>query len=254
MLTLPSLCAICLVGLAASILIVRSMSQLNIFLRYGKTLDSPNDPVLPQAFDFITCWRVPKSWFAHFYILSSILCLSLWMCVLNGSHSPSAILYMYSIQSARRLWECYFVETMSPVAKMHVFHYAAGLMFYLSVGYLVFDSLNDSTVKMFQVCLASSLFSLSSHRQYTCHRYLASLVKYSLPQQGLFKRVACPHYLYEVLIYFSFWLTDMSSVLAWATLLFTAVNLSVSAEQTKIHYCKKFGSHAPKYAIFPGLF
>jgi 3-oxo-5-alpha-steroid 4-dehydrogenase 3 len=75
-----------------------------------------------------------------------------------------------------------------------------------------------------------------------------------LPTMGLFCIVACPHYLMEIGIYLSMALVYPQSLVLWACFVWTAINLSVSAEQTRYFYLGKFDHRVPKYAIFPNLF
>lgn len=247
----PTASALGLLVLAASIVFVRFVPQLNTFLLYGKTLDRKNvskdSPFLRTA----ATLYVPKRWFAHFYIVIFLAAMALWYRAIYYSRSSYILLIFFSVQSARRLWESFYVERMSPHAKMHVFHYIAGLFFYFCVTQLVVTSRNTQGLFNVYSLALSFAFAYLSYTQYTYHRYLATLVKYSLPQKGLFKVVACPHYLCEVLIYALFLAVDPSNLLAQAISIFTVVNLTISAEQTKLHYQAKFPKNAPKFGIVP---
>lgn len=82
--------------------------------------------------------------------------------------------------------------------------------------------------------------------QHQCHKHLAGLKKYSLPDSGMFSYLVCPHYTCECLIYFSLavlgapagqWCNrTLSSVLT-----FVAVNLGATAFGTRNWYAEKFG-------------
>src|SRR5256885_15162765 len=49
--------------------------------------------------------------------------------------------------------------------------------------------------------LCISVFLFASGVQHDCHRYLASLEKYTLPDLPMFQIFICPHYTAECLIY-----------------------------------------------------
>ena len=49
--------------------------------------------------------------------------------------------------------------------------------------------------------IAVPIFIVASGIQHDCHVYLASLKKYTLPDQQLFRIVLCPHYTCECFIY-----------------------------------------------------
>ena len=82
--------------------------------------------------------------------------------------------------------------------------------------------------------------------QYRCHRYLAGLKKYTLPEGGLFQYLVCPHYTCEFLLYLSLAVTAapegqwINRTLACAVILIL-VNLGVTANGTKAWYIEKFG-------------
>lgn len=108
---------------------------------------------------------------------------------------------------------------------------------------------------------ASVLFFLACYSQNKCHRYLASLKKYTLPDKGSFRRLVCPHYTYECLLYVALAMaaappgkTFNKTMLSG--LLFIVVNLSITANTTKTWYAGKFGQDkvAGKWRIIPFLY
>jgi 3-oxo-5-alpha-steroid 4-dehydrogenase 3 / polyprenol reductase len=108
--------------------------------------------------------------------------------------------------------------------------------------------------------LAISVFLVAWLMQYRCHRHLAGLKKYSLPHEGLFKYLVCPHYTCECLIYLSMAVIaapegrSYNPTLACAVL-FVLVNLGVTANGTKQWYCEKFGGIVQeKWNMIPFLF
>jgi 3-oxo-5-alpha-steroid 4-dehydrogenase 3 len=97
--------------------------------------------------------------------------------------------------------------------------------------------------------------------QYQCHKHLAGLKKYSLPSQGLFRFLLCPHYTCECLLYLSMAVAGAPEG-AWynRTLLcglaFVVTNLSVTAAGTRKWYVDKFGADSinDKWNMIPLLF
>ena len=82
--------------------------------------------------------------------------------------------------------------------------------------------------------------------QHRCHRYLAGLKKYTLPEGGLFQYLLCPHYTCECLLYLSLAVVAapegqwLNRTLVWAAI-FVSVNLGVTANGTRAWYIEKFG-------------
>ncbi|KAI9189542.1 hypothetical protein H9P43_000975 [Blastocladiella emersonii ATCC 22665] len=77
-------------------------------------------------------------------------------------------------------------------------------------------------------------------------------VVYKLPQRGLFKKVTCPHYLFEISIYAILFLMcptrTMLACLVWVT-----ANLTVSAHQSHEYY-RQMSGKTRRYRIFPGVY
>ena len=92
-----------------------------------------------------------------------------------------------------------------------------------------------------------ALFFAAWLKQNECHRYLASLKKYTLPSQGLFSYFVCPHYTCECVIYLAIAFMAAPSNCLFNTsvlcaLVFVAVNLGATAYGTKQWYAQKFGA------------
>lgn len=90
------------------------------------------------------------------------------------------------------------------------------------------------------------VFIMASGVQHDCHRYLASLPKYTLPTHGLFQSIICPHYTAECAIYLSLAFIGaprghiINNTLLMAAI-FTAVNLAMTAKSTQAWSAGKFG-------------
>jgi len=94
--------------------------------------------------------------------------------------------------------------------------------------------------------LAVSIFLMASRVQHDCHKYLASLEKYTLPNLFWFRWAVCPHYTSECLIYLAIAIAaaphgQMFNRTVLAGLGFVASNLAVTADSTRNWYSKTFG-------------
>lgn len=99
------------------------------------------------------------------------------------------------------------------------------------------------------VCLP--FFILASGIQHDCHKYLASLKKYTLPTHPVFSQLISPHYTAESVIYLTLAViaAPQGSLLNKTLLtafIFTIVNLGVTAGKTRIWYEKRFGAESIK--------
>lgn len=111
------------------------------------------------------------------------------------------------------------------------------------------------------VGVAAVLFVLATSKQSQCHRHLASLKKYTLPSEGWFRHIVCPHYTAECLIYLSLSFVaapqgKMVNQTVLLGLVFVAVNLGATAAGTKKWYSSKFGEDKvrDKWRMIPFVF
>lgn len=184
------------------------------------------------------------------------------------------------LQAARRLYESWAFAKPSK-STMWIVHWLLGQLFYVGISVaiwveasgrflhrtLISESLGllisvagavlqkqlrpwamelteDALLK---VAIAAPLFSFAWTSQYRCHRHLAGLKKYSLPEEGMFRYLISPHYTCECLIYLSLAIVaapegHLCNRTMLSALLFVAVNLGVTARGTKSWYIEKFGS------------
>ena len=195
---------------SAVVLIARAIPQLRTaFIPYGKTYNgSPNKATILQRLSDIT---VPKSWFWHFYLLSttlsifwvmqfiscanrSQLCISEWLQLVNGRALMCWMLMF--VHGCRRLFETIFVQKASS-ARMWIGHYLVGCAFYFMMSITVFaegldrpdGTLRAGRLLMLGLTLRQSLFKSIDRRtisaialfitastwQYSTHSILASL-------------------------------------------------------------------------------
>ncbi len=220
---------------------------------YGKTLDKTSFHWLRDLL------LVPKSWFSHFYLLSSCICLFLLLQGFNLFHtnwtSWPVCTMCFLGHSVKRWYECLKISQTTPSSQMHLCHYLVGLSFYtftpivMMLSDLKFE-MNSST--LFGVLL----FAWASVEQFKAHSYLASLrtrqkyskdfKKYPLPTQGYFAHVACPHYFFELLIYVGL-LVIGQSVLHCLVLLWVFTDLHLAAKQQYNWYLLNYKQVNAKY-------
>ncbi|KAI1393458.1 uncharacterized protein F4822DRAFT_13814 [Hypoxylon trugodes] len=196
---------------------------------------------------------------------------------------------LMSLQGGRRLYE-YVAVMRSSSSKMWIIHWLLGMAFYFCTnisiwlegsgkyydGALVLGFLKCNHIGSIQssgrrslsiempslnVILGVLIFLSSWVMQYRCHRYLARLKKYSLPEDGLFRYLVCPHYTCECVLYASLALVaapkdQLYNRTLVCAVLFVAVNLGVTAKGTKKWYGEKFGREKVqgKWAMIPGIF
>ncbi|KFG86174.1 putative 3-oxo-5-alpha-steroid 4-dehydrogenase [Metarhizium anisopliae] len=236
--------------------------------------------------------QLPHSYFWHFYLLST--CLSAfwaWQYLTHGSvvsfiaerqvslsGEPSVELdrvllawLMMAAQGGRRLFECFWVVKPGRTPMWWV-HWALGLGFYGLMGISVWVEGSGAILESWQaptkavVLTSRALFTLTVFfgawfAQYKCHGYLASLKKYTLPDEGMFKYIICPHYTSECVIYLAISIMAAPpgrafNVSVLCGLAFVVANIGSTAHGTKKWYAGKFGADtvANKWRMIPGVF
>ncbi|KAF4986670.1 hypothetical protein FDECE_15841 [Fusarium decemcellulare] len=233
--------------------------------------------------------QVPHSWFLHFYIVSVFSsAFWAWQYIQRGSlmrsiaslqnqaGKPSmeleqvfmAWLFM-TLQGLRRLYESLYVSKPGS-SPMWFVHWALALVYYTTMGVGVWiegsgailaswDSANQQPLRVpRKVPLALALYVVACLKQNQCHRHLARLKKYTLPSEGWFEYLICPHYTAECLLYFAIaWVAAPPGQLLNKTVLcgvlFVAMNLGSTAHGTKKWYVNKFGADkvAGKWIMIP---
>ncbi|KAK4242571.1 hypothetical protein C8A03DRAFT_11186 [Achaetomium macrosporum] len=252
-----------------------------------------HDGWLLSLIDAVTSWtQVPHSWFSAFYVVS-LACSVFWLVqfLSNGAvlrsiassqvstQEPSSTMaqvalgwLMMFLQATRRVYEHATVIKPSK-STMWVVHWLLGLFFYLFISVSVWvegsagailDPLaghTDDAQSLWKMAVAVPAFLFAWVNQYRCHKHLAGLKKYSLPEDGMFRHFICPHYTCECVLYFSMAVataprgTWCNRTLLCA-LVFVAVNLGVTASGTRKWYVEKFGIGpvATKWNMIPFIF
>lgn len=209
-------------------------------LQYGKTLSNYKiTSSYLNLFSTIYKLQVKRSWFIHFYYLSTILSISnvMYDYVYYKNISINSLFFMHSF---RRLIETYSQNKNSKsTSYMNISHYLVGIWFYFNFNFLQFYKQQIShkdSIKVSHFIIFISLNVL----QCVHHLHLQSLRKYTIPHKYMFKRSYCAHYFIEILIYLSLMWFDNFSLETVLPFIWTFFNLSVSAHNTKNWYIKKF--------------
>ncbi|QUC18648.1 uncharacterized protein UV8b_02889 [Ustilaginoidea virens] len=298
--TAPSaLCRTAFLVAAASVLSLSLLPRhvRGLLMDYGprrRGADPRSSPARSAVDAVASCGQVPHSWFWHFYLGSvGLSALWAWQYASRGrvmalvaeaqarrsSGQPSVELgrvclawLMMAAQGSRRLLEC-LVVIKPGKTPMWIVHWAVGLAFYAAMSVSVWIEGSEAIVESWRhfpdpvspltprVSLALAVFAAAWFKQNQCHRYLASLQKYTLPSKGMFRYLVCPHYTCECVLYLAISCAAAPpGQLFNRTILcgvsFVAVNLGVTAAGTKQWYAGKFGASkvASRWRMIPGVF
>ena len=245
-----------------SVILASFLPALNSFLKYGKTLKTVNHKDKNLLFlSVLHDLYVPKKWFTHFYVIHFVLSFVDTCVIISPYESQLTDLQVIALlnltQSVRRLYECLHISRFSPSAKIHIFHYLVGLIFYASIDVLPFMMHwlhEEDTISLGLISIPILVFLLATYDQSFSHLVLSKQKKYTLPNVGLFKYVVCPHYMDECLIYFSLFMirpcTPLFLVTTWVI-----INLSASANQSYIFYKDNEATNiSSRYRIFPKIY
>ncbi|KAK0722384.1 hypothetical protein B0T26DRAFT_640833 [Lasiosphaeria miniovina] len=243
---------------------------------------SPSRDRLLSLVAAVSSWgQVPHSWFVAFY-MASLGCSLFWLVqyltqgrlldhiaarqVAAESRPPAALgqvavawVIMF-LQASRRVFEHATIIKPSKSTIWFV-HWVLGLCFYLCISVSIWVDGSNNTATLFKILFATPIFLFAWVNQYRCHKYLAGLKKYSLPDEGLFRHLICPHYTCECLVYLSLAVVtappgQLCNKTLLCALLFVAINLGATASGTHKWYGEKFGAGAVagKWNMIPFLF
>ncbi|KAM3515578.1 hypothetical protein MY11210_000756 [Beauveria gryllotalpidicola] len=179
---------------------------------------------------------------------------------------------MMALQGTRRLYESVFVMKMGSSSSMWVVHWAVGLSFYAVMSISVWIEGSDAILASWETqeparILASrvpavmALYFWAWNKQHECHAHLARLKKYTLPSEGLFRFLVCPHYTCECLIYLAIAVAAAPTG-RWVSgpvmcgLAFVVANLGATAVGTRKWHVQKFGADAvaSRWTMIPFVF
>ncbi|KAJ8653066.1 hypothetical protein O0I10_011286 [Lichtheimia ornata] len=223
-------------------------------------------------------------WHGHGPVL---YCLRVWDIPQASSHisvlESLVALALLTLHLARRVYESFYIERSSLEARMHVSHYLAGVGFYGAMVLATWlegaanfgvwsgipspSALGLSDLLCTRVVMATLLFFYASMHQHQCHCILASLRTkkeenhYQIPRGDWFEWIVVPHYFADILVYLS--LCILHGFRNWILvcgLIWTVINLSITASGTEEWYKTKFGlryqATFPKgrWIILPGIY
>lgn len=133
------------------------------------------------------------------------------------------------------------------------------------------NTTNQLNISYISVILSIGLFIYASIHQYNCHKILASLrittkkkketdtnkTGYAIPQGDWFEIWVAPHYICDILIYTSLCiLYQGKSIILLCGLMWTFLNLTVTATETKSWYVQTFPNYPKhhRWIVIPGIF
>ncbi|CAG8951586.1 hypothetical protein HYFRA_00007502 [Hymenoscyphus fraxineus] len=270
-------------------------------MNYGSRRHDPSNKVAAASnqkvdfnyfLEFVASFQVPHSWFIHYYIFS-VMSSIFWafqiytqgpvvrFLAFSAAQKPGTAMtiqqlsiawLLMAVQGSRRLYESIIFAKPSR-AKMWFGLWIAGLGYYFFMSIAVwiegiptleqprpFESLRISWPSI-RTTIAIPLFAYGSIVQHICHKHLASLKKYSLPQHPFFKSTVTPHYACECLIYLAIAIAaapdgKFLNGTVLAGLAFVVSNLAVTADSTRKWYVENFGSKklAGRWRMIPHIY
>lgn len=262
----------------------RMLMQLNT---YGKTAK--------EEYPFLTNLNVAKSRFKDFYIVSVFFTLILLIILLSGNSLCDLLFedILYSLvpqlncsndpliknkttilisvflsfcHGLRRYYESRVVNTFSKTSKINIIQYFVGCTFYiLEPLTIMFMAIPAAHLQMWESLPMVQIFAICSYIifsyiQFCSTRHLAAIRKeskkqYAIPYSFLFHYITCPHYLMEVLIYFTVLLFLEFELLYSYVLLFVIVihlNMAYCSHKWAIKTFQNYPSH--RRALIPFVF
>jgi 3-oxo-5-alpha-steroid 4-dehydrogenase 3 / polyprenol reductase len=226
---------------------------------------------------------VPKAWFTHFYVFGAVVnAVGLYLVWLKMmpveacANAPQRLTFevqlsavLFELHLIRRAVECYTVHSFQG-SQMHALAYVLGLVHYLLAALTFATEGCQHAVPSLQHALqlvnvrhaaGIALFVVGNLEQNRAHKHLASLRTspaaaaggYSLPTEGWFQQIDCPHYFWEIMIYTGLIvITAAQAPGLYFMTLWSALNLSIVASQVHTWYTGKFDSYpTDRKRIFP---
>lgn len=264
---LPLAIAIAYASLILGVVTFKLVAPLNNFLKYGKCYDTKLVAADNRFLQPLLSLTVPKSYFQHFYVVFALLML---LVVLFPNQEPHGhlersnqplITYILFAQALRRWYECTYIMQPNAKSRMNLAHYILGILFYVITAlncYLGLSASQELHLGPTSIVL-TACYVLAAYDQFKNHSHLALLKKYSIPSRGMFRLVACPHYLDEIVIYVSVALLAATSQHTCIALnfslaaLFVAINLSISSRESHAYYMRFGPEYQVKWSIVPGF-
>ncbi|KAL5011484.1 hypothetical protein ScPMuIL_010035 [Solemya velum] len=176
------------------------------------------------------------------------------------------VLLLELVQGCRRTYECLYISSYSK-STISIPVYLTGILFYASIGLSLVVPLQGGDFVIGQIhwnqFLGTLLFGWASFKQHKIAKIFAKLRQnktgtvmnheHHVPHGDLFEYVSCPHYLLEILIYFSFFvICGINHPVCLSIFLFVLSNQTIAGYITHIWYQQKFPKYPrSKTAVFP---
>ncbi|VWU48532.1 polyprenol reductase, putative [Hepatocystis sp. ex Piliocolobus tephrosceles] len=243
-----------------------SLHGKNLFIRLEKD-ESEKSYKLYTLKKKIDNTLIPKAYFFHFYIVGLIVNFFVLLQDFNENYNIEQNVYqilsstscLLQIHLFRRLLEQLFVIRTTKKSFMNICSYLLGISFYV----ITPISLHSDNVKRINSVnlFALIIFITGNILQYDSHVRLSKLRSkdlkegddlYKVPYGGFFNFVSCPHYLAEILIYFSFFIWNWN-IISSLNFVFVLLGLIKNGIQTHTWYLKVLGDAYPRTRkiIFP---
>ena len=225
-------------------------------------------------------WWIPKRYFAHFYMIGLLSFLTIYL-VLDNSNPMSSAQSLAVVHLLRRFGECCLVHRSRSTSRMHLAGYFLGIGHYIL---LPFVFARRPIGKSSWLAVVLTVFNLWMQFEQCQHHVLLAQLRvvngpsYSLPPaKRWFFFILCPHYLAEILIYFSWALllqlqgdvarngghqtdtpwNDFLHITTkhrhWLLFLWVATNLSISSRKNYVWY-KSRSKNLTQAALIPYIF
>jgi 3-oxo-5-alpha-steroid 4-dehydrogenase 3 len=151
---------------------------------------------------------ISKQRFLHFYLIG-LLSLCIHFGLYSYPRTPSFPEITLAFHLARRSYECLFVHRYNETSKMHFLGYLLGISHYLVLPYVFVGRVSNYSSVF--TCGLGVMNLLFQYEQYQHHKILAQMrsskaiaSSYTLPPaRRWFRLILCPHYLAEILLYFT---------------------------------------------------
>mmetsp|Transcript_32863 Transcript_32863/g.47460 ORF Transcript_32863/g.47460 Transcript_32863/m.47460 type:complete len:214 (+) Transcript_32863:212-853(+) len=186
-------------------------------------------------------------------LTSSSLKKTMYSYAFSSSFYGIFPIILFLIHCSKRWWECLHITDFG-ASEIHVAGFVVGILHYILVPLSIFLSIHEHRPQyqgsVNRIAVTLTVFALSSYYQGRCHYILYQLKRnsqkspgsssYSLPREGLFHFVCCPHYTMEVILYMALWQTLPQSLTCLLIAMWTLSNLSVMAYKQYFWYFDNF--------------
>lgn len=205
---------------------------------------------------------IPKQLFTIFYAVGLVCSFSLL------SNASNLQVFFIRFHLCRRLLET-ILWPYRTGSQMHLIHALVGFTYYCVLIFTFHLSLNSSPTNQSPTFYQMLILLFASGVQCYCHwflytqrqrRHINGGIKPYVPitaKNFIFRKILCPHYTCEIIIYLTFAHINYSAPFGWLFILnflFVTGNLAISAHTTQQWYKRKFPTAPQPYSIIPFVF